>query len=132
MLRRALVEVGCCEYFAAWLSEDFAEAWAEWDRADQMALLLVKVGFPFDDVVVEPVKLVDQGDRLRWRTPEAAENAVCRFCDLVPEANLFLCDLYREKCSLAEVAERLFVLLSQGPAAPQDRVEPVILGRPER
>lgn len=111
-----LGEVGCCEYFYRWLPESFVEAWAEWDRADQMALLLARVGFDFDEVVA-PARLVDQGDRLEWRTPEAAGNAVCRLCDLVPEAGPALCDSYRAAYPLELVAEKLFAFLSSTGAA---------------
>lgn len=140
----ALSELGCCEYFWRWLPEDFAEAWATWDRADQMALLLVRIGFPFDEVVEPalpvfdlpsdstPVPLMYRNTKaeLKYRTPEVAAAAVAVLCYCVPEAEGCVCDLYRGRYPLADVAERFFEFLGRGPTEPAARVEPILLGRP--
>ena len=124
----AFGELGCCEYVWMHLPDTFPAAWANIDSAPDIALMLVRLSFDWDEVVGPALALKDHmGDRLNWRTPESAHNAVLHMCELIPEAELELCRLYREKYS---VVERLLAFLSSGPVQAPDRIEPVYLGRP--
>lgn len=108
----AFGELGCCEYWWRWLPEGFSDAWAAADSAPEMALILTRLGFDWDEVVT-PAKVVEDhlGDALKWRTPESAFNAVLRLCDLLPEAESLVCQDYREKYPTELVAEKFLEFL---------------------
>lgn len=124
----AFGELGVCEYEWRWLPEGFHDAWSQLS-APSFAMVLVRLGFDWE-ATVAPARLVDQGGRLNWQTPEAAHNAVLRLCELVPEAEAELCSVYHAAYPVELVAERFLEFLGRGSVAAQERVVPVHLGRP--
>lgn len=126
----AFGELGVNQYEWCWLPENFEEAWAALGAADT-AMALVRIGFPWDEIVV-PARLVDQGDRLTWQTPESAYNAVLRLCELVPEVEAELIGMYRAAYPAELVAERFLDFLSRGPLEVPEHAPPVYLGRPQQ
>lgn len=125
-------ELGCSEYWWRWLPDTFPEVWASIDDAPEMALILTRLGFDWDEVVAPAAVVKDRAsDYLRWRTPESAFGAILTLIETVPEASILLCDNYREKYSTEAVAEKLLEFLGRGPAPEQQHIEPVYLGRPQ-
>lgn len=122
LVQSALFQIGDCNRETLrWAGRmgSFQQAWDEWYNGPELAHVLVRVGFPFDEVVADALDVakdhivlrVELSHIISARTSIEAYNVWARLCQLTGIMEDEVADTLKSKFDLPTFAERLMEVL---------------------